>query len=367
MIKAVMLLEDGTVFHGLAAGHAGECLGELVFNTAHTGYEEVLSDPSYLGQIVTFTTAHIGNTGITEEDLESSFMFAEALICKELSPVFDNHRAKQSLVDYLKGQKKFIFYDIDTRYLTQILREKGCLNAIISCQDFDLKSLQEKLLKSTPLSEINAIEVYANKQSYKIENKGAKYKVAVIDFGIKRGIIDNLKKYNLELHFFKYDTPAEEILKTKPDALFLSNGPGNPAMLTFSIEQIKILIKTLPTFGICLGHQLLAHAFGGSTFKMGFGHHATNHPVSYIRALTEDIPSVEITSQNHNYAVNLEAILSEVEITHRHLNDQTVSGMKHNVLNVFSVQYHPESNPGPHDSRYLFQQFFTLIEKAATH
>jgi carbamoyl-phosphate synthase small subunit len=359
-MKAILMLEDGTIFHGKAAGSPKEFVSELVFNTSHSGYEEVLSDPSYLGQTVLFTFPHIGNTGITIEDLESTQMFAEGLICKDLTIEADNHRSEKNLIDYLKEQNKLIFYDIDTRYLTQILRESGCINAIVSTSDFDETSLKEKLNTHTPLSEINAVDLYHSIQSYDIKNTGGKHKIAVLDCGIKGGIIDQLLALDCELHFFKSTASAEEITSINPDGIFLSNGPGNPNQMTSTVAEIKLLLPYYPMFGICLGHQLLGLAHSCEVEKLKFGHHAVNHPVSYKYAKGTDIPTVEVTSQNHNYA--LKSVSDELEITHTHLNDNTISGMRHKSLPIFSVQYHPESNPGPHDSHYLFKQFIDSLK-----
>ena len=356
-MKATLLLEDGTIFNAKAAGSPSETIGEIVFNTAMTGYEEILSDPSYAGQIITFTTAHIGNTGITIDDQESKQIYAQAMICKTYSHYIDNFRAKLPLHEWLEQNKKVLIYDIDTRYLTQKLSKSGCVNGIISTEDHNIESLKKKLNGYVGIQNINTVEEYTVNYNRPIDNVGAKYKLAVYDFGIKQGIVDQLINSDCELHYFDYTATANEISAINPDGIFLSNGSGDPKQLASTVEQIKELIPKFPVFGICLGHQLICLALGGNTFKLPYGHHAANHPVfdQYYNK------KVEITSQNHNYAVDIDLIKKDIEITHIHLNDKTISGIRHQSLPCFSVQYHPESNPGPHDSHYLFNEFIKTI------
>ncbi|BBH54325.1 glutamine-hydrolyzing carbamoyl-phosphate synthase small subunit [Fluviispira sanaruensis] len=359
-MQAILLLEDGTVVHGQSLGAACEVIGEIVFNTAMTGYEEVISDPSYLGQIVIFTTSHIGNTGINFEDLESSQMQAEALICKDISQIPDNYRAKLSLDEYLKKQNKCALYGVDTRFLTQKIRNEGCLKGIISNIDHDINSLKVKLEKSPVLSQKNLVKIYSNnniKSIKNVANKNKKYKIAVFDFGIKQGILDSLVALNCDPVLFPYNCSVEDINAIQPDGIFFSNGPGDPEQLAKDSNILNVMRKLLPlypSFGICLGHQLIGLAFGGKTKKLNFGHHATNHPV---KVLGKNDSRVLITSQNHNYILDIEDINEIFSISHVHLNDGTLAGIQHKHLPIFSVQFHPEANPGPRDAEYIFQDF----------
>ncbi|WP_186648312.1 glutamine-hydrolyzing carbamoyl-phosphate synthase small subunit [Fluviispira vulneris] len=363
-MQAILLLEDGTIVHGQSLGAPCEVIGEIVFNTAMTGYEEVISDPSYLGQIVIFTTSHIGNTGINFEDLESSQMQAEALICKDISLIPDNYRAKLSLEEYLKKQNKCALYGVDTRFLTQKIRNEGCLKGIISNIDQDIKSLTEKLAKSPSLSQKNLVKIYSNNNIKSIRNfanKNKKYKIAVFDFGIKQGILDSLVALNCDPVLFPYDCSVEDINAIQPDGIFFSNGPGDPEQLAKDSNILNVMRKLLalyPSFGICLGHQLIGLAFGGKTKKLTFGHHAINHPVKVLR---DEDSRVLITSQNHNYILDIEDINDIFSISHLHLNDGTLAGIKHKHLPIFSVQFHPEANPGPRDAEYIFQDFIKAM------
>ena len=366
-MRASLLLEDGTVFHGQGLGIKTDIVGEIVFNTAMSGYEEVISDPSYLGQIVLFTTSYIGNTGITREDLESHKMFAEGMICKNISLIPDNHRSKISLDCYLKEQNKCAIYDIDTRLITHKIREKGCMSAILSTEDHDILSLTKKLNKFQKLSQTNAVEIYHQenpipKVPYFNKNISKKYKVAVLDFGIKQGILNSLTELNCEPVFFSPSRSIEDIKAIQPDGIFFSNGPGDPTILakeTNIISVMKELLASYPCFGICLGHQLIGLSFGASIEKLRFGHHAINHPV---KSLNPESPKVLITSQNHNYIVNIENISNIFEATYIHLNDGTLAGMKHKNLPIYSVQFHPESNPGPRDAEPIFNDFINSMQ-----
>ena len=371
-MKASLYLEDGTLLQGEGFGARGESAGEFVFNTCHTGYEEVLTDPSYLGQIVVFTASHIGNTGITVADHESRAMFAGGMICKELSRCADNHRARTDLRTWLCEQGKTAIQGVDTRFLAQKLRDHGAMMGIISCTDHNPVSLAVKLRHAPTPSAFNAVAQASTKSVYTYgpEQAPDRPHIAVLDFGIKRGILDSLAEQDLALTVFPWDTPAKVILDHSPDGLFLSNGPGDPRYLashTSILEEIRPLLRRLPTFGICLGHQLIALAMGGRIEKLRFGHHAANHPVHELNPLPgkKGDPPVQITSQNHNYAVVADSIKGQFSLTHTHLNDGSVAGLRHNALPVFSVQFHPESNPGPRDSRSLFTQFTNLVEAPA--
>jgi carbamoyl-phosphate synthase small subunit len=367
-MRASLLLEDGTVFHGQGLGIETDIVGEIVFNTAMSGYEEVISDPSYLGQIVLFTTSHIGNTGITIEDLESNKMYAEGMICKNVSLIPDNHRSRFSLDSYLKEQKKCAIYDIDTRLLTQKIRSKGCMAGILSTADHDIQSLTNKLKSAPKLGETNAVDLYQKENRFQkltISNKNnsEKYRVAVLDFGIKQGILNSLIALHCEPILFPLTCSIEDIKAIQPDGLFFSNGPGDPSLLANETNIISIMQELLPlypSFGICLGHQLIGLSFGAKIKKLRFGHHAINHPV---KSLLPGSPSVLITSQNHNYIVDIENLEDIFEVTYSHLNDGTLAGMRHKKLPIYSVQFHPESNPGPRDAEPIFKDFINSMEK----
>lgn len=367
-MRASLLLEDGTVFHGQGLGTATDIVGEIVFNTAMSGYEEVISDPSYLGQIVLFTTSHIGNTGITIEDLESNKMYAEAMICKNISMIRDNHRSKVTLETYLKEQKKCAIYDIDTRFLAKKIRSKGCMQGILSTTDHDIVSLTTKLQNSLKRSQTNPALQYQKENRFqnhvsKDTTQTGKYRVAIFDFGIKQGILNSLKDLDCNPILFPLSSSIEDIQAIQPDGIFFSNGPGDPTILaneTCIISTMKALLPLYPSFGICLGHQLIGITFGAKIKKLRFGHHAINHPVKSFFA---DSASVLITSQNHNYIVDMSGLEDIFETTHVHLNDGTLAGMRHKNLPIYSVQFHPESNPGPRDAEPIFKEFIASMEK----
>ena len=367
-MRASLLLEDGTVFYGQGLGIETDIVGEIVFNTAMSGYEEVISDPSYLGQIVLFTTSHIGNTGITIEDLESNKMYAEGMICKNVSLVPDNQRSRLSLESYLKEQKKCAIYDIDTRLLAQKIRSKGCMSGILSTADHDIKSLSNKLKNAPKIGQTNVVDLYQKEnrfQNQKIntQKNQNKYRVAVLDFGVKQGILTSLEALECEPILFPLSCSIEDIKAIQPDGLFFSNGPGDPSVLANETNIISIMNELLPlypSFGICLGHQLIGLSFGAKIKKLSFGHHAINHPV---KSLFTNSPNVLITSQNHNYIVDIENIEDIFEVTHLHLNDGTLAGMKHKFLPIYSVQFHPESNPGPRDAEPIFKDFMNSMEQ----
>lgn len=360
-----LVLENGTVFSGVSFGAEGEAIGEVCFNTGMTGYQEILTDPSYCGQLITMTYPHIGNYGVNPEDVESNKIQAAGFIVREENVVPSNFRSTQSLGDYLKDQKVVGIQGIDTRMLTRIIRDEGAMNGIISSVDLDENSLLKKVKAAPSMTGMDLAKVVTtpNRYDWRME-KGerreevARFKIGAIDFGIKHNILRLLESHGCEVTVFPATATATEILKINPDGIFLSNGPGDPAAVTYGIETVKSLLGKKPIFGICLGHQILALALGADTYKLKFGHRGCNHPVKNL-----ETGKVEITSQNHGFAVDPETIPKNVVITHNSLNDQTVEGLKCTDVPAFSVQYHPESSPGPHDSRYLFEEFIKLMSE----
>ena len=353
--SSILLLADGRMFEGKSFGYNGETTGEVCFNTGMTGYQEILTDPSYCKQIVTMTSPHIGNYGINEEDIESENIQVAGFVIKEETMTPSNWRSTQSLGEYLKKNKIVGIKEIDTRSLTRHIRDKGAMNGIISSNDLNIKSLEKKLKKSPDMNGLDLAKDVTTQKKYKWPGKG-EYKVAVIDFGIKKNILRLLSDAGCELTVFPARIKAEDILSFEPDGVFLSNGPGDPLAVTYGIETVKKLLGKVPLFGICLGHQILALALGASTFKLKFGHRGINHPVR-----NNEKNTVEITSQNHGFAVDLESLPPNVISTHINLNDNTSGGIRCTDIPAFSVQYHPESSPGPHDSRYLFNQFIEMM------
>ena len=353
--STILLLADGRIFQGRSFGYQGETVGEVCFNTGMTGYQEILTDPSYCKQIVTMTSPHIGNYGINEEDIESENIQVAGFVIKEETMTPSNWRSTQSLGEYLKKNKIVGIKEIDTRSLTRHIRDKGAMNGIISSNDLDIQSLEKKLKKSPDMNGLDLAKDVTTQKKYKWPGKG-RYKVAVIDFGIKKNILRLLSDIGCELTVFPASIKAEDILSFEPDGVFLSNGPGDPLAVTYGIETVKKLLGKVPLFGICLGHQILALALGASTFKLKFGHRGINHPVR-----NNEKNTVEITSQNHGFAVDLDSLPPNVISTHINLNDNTSGGIRCTDIPAFSVQYHPESSPGPHDSRYLFNQFIEMM------
>ena len=353
--SAILLLADGRIFEGKSFGYQGETTGEVCFNTGMTGYQEILTDPSYCKQIVTMTSPHIGNYGINEEDIESENIQVAGFVVKEETMTPSNWRSTQSLGEYLKKNKIVGIKEIDTRSLTRHIRDKGAMNGIISSNDLDIQSLDKKLKKFPDMNGLDLAKDVTTQKKYKWPGKG-RYKVAVIDFGIKKNILRLLSDVGCELTVFPASIKAEDILSFEPDGVFLSNGPGDPLAVTYGIETVKKLLGKVPLFGICLGHQILALALGASTFKLKFGHRGINHPVR-----NNEKNTVEITSQNHGFAVDLDSLPPNVISTHINLNDNTSGGIRCTDIPAFSVQYHPESSPGPHDSRYLFNQFIEMM------
>ena len=353
---AILLLNDGKKFEGKQLGHLGETIGEVCFNTGMTGYQEILTDPSYCSQIVTMTSPHIGNYGINEEDVESNKIQVSGFVVKEESIVPSNWRSTSSLDEYLKKNKIVGIQDIDTRSLTRHIRDQGAMNGIISSVDNDLVNLSNKLKKAPSMNGLDLAKTVSTKKVYKWSQTG-KFRVAAIDYGIKHNILNILKDNNCEVTVFPAQTSAKEILDFNPDGIFLSNGPGDPSAVTYGIEMVKSLLGSKPIFGICLGHQILSLALGAKTFKLKFGHRGINHPVKNLETKV-----VEITSQNHGFAVDLNSLPENVVATHINLNDNTNEGIECKEFKAFSVQHHPESSPGPHDSRYLFDKFINLMK-----
>jgi carbamoyl-phosphate synthase small subunit len=359
--SAWLVLEDGTAFGGFSVGAPGEAFGEAVFHTGMSGYQEILTDPSYKGQIVAMTYPHIGNYGVNAEDAESRKSWVEGFIMRELSPVASNHRAAQPLEAYLKDNGIVAISGIDTRALTLKLRQQGSMRAGLSTTESNPKRLLSRVRKHEGIVGVDLVKEVTCQQSYEWPRQSgsasARGHITVMDFGVKSNILRQLALLGFHVTVVPAQTQASEILQTKPDGVLLSNGPGDPAAVTYAVQTIRKLMGHVPMMGICLGHQLLGLAFGGETFKLKFGHHGANHPVQDLST-----GKVEITSQNHNFAVNVDSIPgNNVELTHRNLNDGTVEGMRHKELPIFSIQYHPEAAPGPHDSRYLFGRFFDLV------
>lgn len=356
-MKAKLALEDGTVFNGFSFGAEGEAYGEVVFNTSMTGYQEIITDPSYKGQIVTMTYPLIGNYGVNPDDVESRRPFLEGFVVKECSNVTSNWRAKNSLDKYLSKNNIVGIEGIDTRALTRHIRIKGEMKAVISTRDLNDSSLIEKAKKSFGLIGRDLIKD-ASCKSKKTWNEKGKYKVVVLDCGVKYNILRELEKNNCRVVYIPANTEAGDILAMKPDGLLLSNGPGDPAGAPYVVKTVKTLLGKIPIFGICLGHQMLGMAMGGKTYKLKFGHHGANHPVKDMKT-----GKIHITVQNHGFCVDIDSLGKDVEITHINLNDKTLEGLKHKKLPVFSVQFHPEAGPGPNDAKYLFKEFVKMMDK----
>lgn len=358
--QAVLLLKDGTIFYGKSIGISGTTFGEIAFNTGTTGYQEIFTDPSYFGQIMVTTNAHIGNYGVNVNEVESDSVKISGLVCKNFSMNFSREDASESLFDYLEKQNLIVISDVDTRALVSYIRDNGAMNAIISTDGTSIEDLKIKLEQAPNMEGLDLASVVSTKEPYFYGNENATYKIAALDLGIKTNILRNLAKRNCYIKVFPYNATFNEMKAFNPDGYFLSNGPGDPDPLESAQEVAKnILSENKPLFGICLGHQVIALANGISTYKMFNGHRGINHPVKNLVT-----GKGEITSQNHGFAVNKEQLENhpDFELTHVHLNDGTVAGMKMKSKNCFSVQYHPEASPGPHDSSYLFDEFIENIK-----
>lgn len=360
-VPAVLLLDDGTAFFGKSCGAVGTATGEIAFNTAMTGYQEVFTDPSYFGQVLVMATSHIGNYGVAADEIESETCKVSGVIIKKFSDVASRVGGSGTLQDFLERDGITAICDIDTRALVRHIRQAGAMNCIISSEDTDLISLAEKLKKVPSMDGLELSSKVACLKPYEYGDAQAGHKVAVLDFGVKRNILRCLSERGCYLKIFPLDAKVEEILDFEPDGIMYGNGPGDPSAMPVSIALIKELINTgIPGFGICLGHQLIGLSQGLITEKMFNGHRGINHP---IKNLTTG--KSEITSQNHGFVISHESVRgnSEIEVTHIHLNDNTIAGIRLKNKNVFSVQYHPEAGAGPHDSRYLFDEFVTNIVK----
>jgi carbamoyl-phosphate synthase small subunit len=388
-VKAVLLLEDGTFFQGAAFGARGQMCGEVVFNTSMTGYQEIMTDPSYHEQIITMTYPLIGNVGANPQDWESKKVYACGFIVKENCDYPSNWRSKASLEQYLKKNNVVGLEGIDTRALVKHIRTKGAMKGIISSTELEVKKLQKKLQEYPGLVGRDIVKDVTCKSPYHWDQKvdgrwmmddgrrpsslvsrpssiegtnSKKYKVVAYDYGAKQNILRLLRSHGCDVYVVPAQTPAYNVLAQKPDGIFLSNGPGDPAAVTYAIDNVRHLLGKVPMFGICLGHQLMALALGAKTYKLKFGHRGANHPVKNLRT-----KRIEITCQNHGFCVDMETLKGkDIELTHINLNDNTVEGFRCHKLNAFCVQYHPEASPGPHDSRYLFADFIALMEQHRT-
>lgn len=358
---AILLLQDGMVFQGEAIGFKGTTTGELCFNTGMTGYQEVFTDPSYSGQLLIATNVHIGNYGTKISDAESESVKISGLIVKNLTNEFSRTKADMNIQDYLIKEKLVGIHKIDTRALVRHIRNKGAMNGIISSEIFDLNKLNERLQEAPDMNGLELASKVSTTEEYFLGEPNAKYKVAVMDFGTKRNILNHLVARDCYLHIFPAGTPAEKVLSWNADGYFLSNGPGDPSAMNYAISTTRDILKTKsPVFGICLGHQILALALDVPTYKMHHGHRGINHPVKNLKT-----GKCEITSQNHGFCVDPEIVSARkdiIDITHVNLNDGTIEGIRLKHQPAFSVQYHPEASPGPHDAHYLFDEFIQDIK-----
>jgi carbamoyl-phosphate synthase small subunit len=359
---AILVLEDGRTFRGRSWGAEGESCGEMVFNTSMSGYQEVLTDPSYAGQIVCMTYPLIGNYGVNEADAESARPWVEGFVVREASRTASNWRSEETLDSYLKRWGVIAIDRVDTRALVRHIRERGAMRACLSTVDLDEQSVLRKALGSATMENRELASVVTTPRAYEVAAVGGeRFHVVCYDFGVKRNSLGELARLGCRVTVVPSTTPAAEVLAMKPDGVYLSNGPGDPASMREAVEEIRRVAESgVPTFGICFGHQLLGRAFGGETYKLRFGHRGGNQPVKDIST-----GRVEITSHNHGFAVRADSLPPEVEVTHFNLNDDCVEGLRHKRLPVISVQYHPEAAPGPHDAAHHFLRFVELMERAS--
>ncbi len=372
-MQAILALEDGRIFRGEGYGAQGECRGEVVFNTSLTGYQEIFTDPSYAGQIVVLTNPQIGNYGTNSADNEAARPYIEGLVTREFSPISSNWRSQQVADEYLERFHVPVISEIDTRALVRHLRTYGVMRGVISTVETNPDKLVEKARAIRKMDGTDLASVVTTKDRYEFEHDGPDplpgadpaalpqpdLHVVAYDFGIKKNILRMLRQQGCRVTVVPAQTSAEDVLALKPNGVFLSNGPGDPEPVTYAQQSIRDLAGRTPIFGICLGHQLIGLALGGKTYKLKFGHHGGNHPVKCVHT-----GKVEITAHNHNFAVDPDSInANEVDLTHVDLNDNTLEGLRHRSLPLFSVQYHPEASPGPHDSHYLFRDFRKMMEE----